>query len=133
MHSGQKKDGSMFITGTTVCFFGKEGLKDEIPFTELASIQVSVALPTSREMTGKEDGPPYIIPIPHPTVKGDCLQLFSTAGQIFQFCNFDNALLSASQHVTSTVQGTAMDRAYNWMDHAWRAATTVPHPAAQYC
>eukprot|EP01060_Flectonema_neradi_P016979 TRINITY_DN2363_c1_g2_i1.p1 TRINITY_DN2363_c1_g2~~TRINITY_DN2363_c1_g2_i1.p1 ORF type:complete len:261 (+),score=43.04 TRINITY_DN2363_c1_g2_i1:93-875(+) len=133
MHSGQKKDGNLFVTPSLVCFSSKEGIKDEIPLTELASIQVSVALLTSKEMTGKEDGPPYIIPIPHPSVRGDCLQLFTTGGQIFQFLNFDNMLLSASQHVTSTVHGTAMERAYNWLDHTWRAATTVPLPSVQYC
>lgn len=36
------------------------------------------------------------------------------------------------QVVSTSLEGTPFDRAYNWMDHMWRAVAPVPHPTYQY-
>eukprot|EP01059_Diplonema_ambulator_P006323 TRINITY_DN1605_c0_g1_i1.p1 TRINITY_DN1605_c0_g1~~TRINITY_DN1605_c0_g1_i1.p1 ORF type:complete len:284 (+),score=75.70 TRINITY_DN1605_c0_g1_i1:68-853(+) len=126
MHSGQKIEGTAFVCSTAVAFTSKLGIRDTIPLNEIASVIPSVALPTSRALNGKEDSPPYILPLPHPSVQGNCLQLFTTDSRIFQFLEFDETLVAVSKQVTSTVTGTAYDRFYNFLDHAWRAFVQVP-------
>ena len=132
MHSGQKIEGTVYITATHVAFTSKVGIREEIPYSEVASVQPSVALKTSKEWDGKESGPPYIMPIPDPLVQGDCLQLFAKSGSLYQFLEFDNTAITVAQHTTNTIKGNAFDRCYNWLDHCWRAATPVPSPEIQY-
>eukprot|EP01064_Diplonema_japonicum_P017891 TRINITY_DN2632_c0_g7_i1.p1 TRINITY_DN2632_c0_g7~~TRINITY_DN2632_c0_g7_i1.p1 ORF type:complete len:262 (+),score=36.52 TRINITY_DN2632_c0_g7_i1:61-846(+) len=126
MHSGQKIEGTAFVCSTAVAFTSKIGIRDTFPLNEIASLSPSVALPTSKAMNGKEDSPPYILPLPHPSVQGNCLQLFTTDSKIIQFLEFNDMLVSASKQVTSSVKGTAYDRLYNFLDHAWRAYVQVP-------
>eukprot|EP01061_Rhynchopus_euleeides_P005596 TRINITY_DN14813_c0_g1_i1.p2 TRINITY_DN14813_c0_g1~~TRINITY_DN14813_c0_g1_i1.p2 ORF type:complete len:264 (+),score=80.91 TRINITY_DN14813_c0_g1_i1:117-908(+) len=132
MHSGQKMEGTLYVASTHIAFAAKGGVKEEIPLADIASVQPSLALKTSKAGDGKEDGPPYIMPVPDPVVQGDCIQIFARSGNLYQFLEFDNMGVSAAQHATSTIKGNAYDRCYNWLDHTWRAATPVPAPDVQY-
>ncbi|KAJ9445795.1 hypothetical protein DIPPA_07782 [Diplonema papillatum] len=132
MHNGQKVDGSINVCSTAISFYSKAGIKEVIALKDIATIVPSVALPTSRAMNGAEDGPPFILPLPHPSVLGDTIQLFTTGNQIFQFLQFDNMLLGMAQHLTASIKTTAYEQCYNWLDHAWRDAVTVPLPGVIY-
>jgi hypothetical protein len=125
MHQGTQVTGDLQITNRHLCF-SSDTLKEVIPFTEVASVQRSLALATM------DNGPPFIMPVPAPNVLPDCLQVFSTKYQIFQFLKFESKAVAAGQVLTNTVRGRPIDRAYNFLDHAWRAATQVPLPQAQY-
>lgn len=125
MSQGVKVTGNMQITTRHVVFVG-ETIKDVIPFAEIASIQRSVALDTI------DNGPPYIMPIPAPHVIPDCLQIFTTTQKVYQFLAFESTAGRAGQVLTSTIKGKPIDRCYNFMDHAWRAAVPVPLPGVQY-
>eukprot|EP01063_Lacrimia_lanifica_P039414 TRINITY_DN8654_c0_g1_i1.p1 TRINITY_DN8654_c0_g1~~TRINITY_DN8654_c0_g1_i1.p1 ORF type:complete len:278 (+),score=101.35 TRINITY_DN8654_c0_g1_i1:57-890(+) len=134
LHSGQKVEGTLYICDKAVCFASKQGIRDEIRLTDIASIVPSVALPCSRAMDGREDSPPYVVPLPAPAVQGNCLQLFVSNGQLVQFLNFNTASAGRyAQQLTGSVKKPAYDRCYNFLDHAWRAALIAgdsPSPAA---
>ena len=125
MHQGMQVSGNLQITNRNVCFVS-DGLKDIIPFTEIASIQRSLALETV------DNGPPFIMAIPAPHVLPDTLQLYTVRQALFQFLGFQSVVGSAGSVVSSSIKGRTIDRAYNFMDHAWRAATPVPLPGIQY-
>lgn len=103
------------------------GIKQVIPLTSIASIQPSVAL----ETVGGQA--PFFLPLPAPTVRATALQVYATSGnKLFQFLNFESLLARASGALTDTVKGTSLDRAYNYLDHAWRDAATVPLNGVEY-
>ena len=132
MHSGQKIDGTLFVSTTHVAFASKVGVREEIPYPEISSVQPSLALPTSRAGDGKEDSPPYIMPVPDTNVLGDCIQIFANTGALYQFLLFDDRVINAAKHTTSSISGSAYERAYNWLDHMWRSATPVPADIEYY-
>jgi hypothetical protein len=125
MHQGMQVSGNLQITNRNVCFVS-DSLKDIIPFSEIASIQRSLALETV------DNGPPFIMAIPAPHVLPDTLQLYTVRQALFQFLGFQSIVGGAGSVMTSSIKGRAIDRCYNFMDHAWRAATPVPLPGIQY-
>eukprot|EP01059_Diplonema_ambulator_P015805 TRINITY_DN27009_c0_g1_i1.p1 TRINITY_DN27009_c0_g1~~TRINITY_DN27009_c0_g1_i1.p1 ORF type:complete len:280 (+),score=65.37 TRINITY_DN27009_c0_g1_i1:58-840(+) len=125
MNNGQLLAGELFVSSTHLCF-SSGPLRVVMPWSSILTIQRSVVLPTVSK------GPPYILPIPAEHVIPQCLQLYTSDMKIYQFLDFSNATTTASAHLTSTVTGTSLERCYNFMDHAWRAACTVPQPGANY-
>jgi hypothetical protein len=125
MHQGMQISGNLQITTRHVLFLST-GLKEIIPLNEVASIQLSVALETL------DNGPPFIMTIPAPNVLADCLQLFTVRQQLFQFLSFQSTTGSAGSLITTSIKGRTIDRAYNFLDHAWRGAVQVPLPGVQY-
>uniref|UniRef100_A0A7S1LDT5 GRAM domain-containing protein n=1 Tax=Neobodo designis TaxID=312471 RepID=A0A7S1LDT5_NEODS len=125
MSQGVKVSGNLQITNRHLLFVS-DAIKDVIPFAEIASIQRSVALETI------DNGPPYIMPVPAPHVIPDCLQIFTTTQKVYQFLAFESTIGKAGAVLTSTIKGKPIDRCYNFLDHAWRAAVPVPLPGVQY-
>ncbi|KEG13435.1 hypothetical protein DQ04_01011180 [Trypanosoma grayi] len=151
MHAGLRVNGHLHITKNYLCFSAQTssalaqatsavlketGLSNEknapvsihqiIPFTEIASIQLSVALDTV------DQGPPFFLPLPAPNVLCTSLQLYTTKQQLFQFLGFESIAATAGAALSDAVKGNSIDRAYNYLDHAWRAATTVPLQGVKY-
>lgn len=125
LSQGHKVSGNLQVTTRHICFIS-ETVRDIIPLQEIASIQRSVALETV------DNGPPFIMPIPAPHVIADTLQLFTVRMQVFQFVEFESTFSKAGTVLTSTIKGRAVDRLYNFLDHAWRSATAVPLPGFSY-
>lgn len=125
MHQGMQISGNLQIT-TRHLLFLSTGLKEIIPLNEVASIQLSVALETI------DNGPPFIMGIPAPNVLPDCIQVFTVRQQLFQFLSFQSAVGGAGSIITTSIKGRTIDRAYNFLDHAWRAAVQVPLPGVTY-
>eukprot|EP01062_Namystynia_karyoxenos_P025142 TRINITY_DN19866_c0_g1_i1.p1 TRINITY_DN19866_c0_g1~~TRINITY_DN19866_c0_g1_i1.p1 ORF type:complete len:318 (+),score=113.58 TRINITY_DN19866_c0_g1_i1:103-954(+) len=138
MHQGMTVPGDVYLTATHVCFAAEKPLiRDAIPLANIASLQPSVVLPTSASGCGfqggcVEDGPPYIIPCPGASVVPSCVQIFTTDGRIVQLLTFDNKKTVVASQLTSSVQGNAWGRFYNFLDHCWRKQTAVPVPGVQY-
>ncbi|KAH9601323.1 GRAM domain [Trypanosoma melophagium] len=151
MHAGVRVNGHMHITKNYLCFSaqttstlakatstvlreaglpaGTESstdIRQVIPLTEIASIQLSVALDTV------DQGPPFFLPIPAPNVLPTSLQLYTTRQQLFQFLDFESVVAKAGAVLSDAVKGRPIDRAYNYLDHAWRDATNVPLPGVTY-
>ena len=125
LSQGQSHSGHIQLTAHYL-LFTSESLRDIIPLNEIASIQRSVSLETV------DNGPPFIMPIPAPHVLPDTLQVFNTKQQVFQFLAFESTLAKVGSAVTSSIRGRPVDRAYNFLDHAWRRAVQVPLPGYQY-
>eukprot|EP01064_Diplonema_japonicum_P008121 TRINITY_DN15649_c0_g2_i1.p1 TRINITY_DN15649_c0_g2~~TRINITY_DN15649_c0_g2_i1.p1 ORF type:complete len:278 (+),score=52.69 TRINITY_DN15649_c0_g2_i1:57-836(+) len=125
MNNGQLTGGDLYVCSTHLCFVSG-AVKEMVPFASVLSILRSVVLPTVT------NGPPFILPVPAEHVIPQCLQFYTSAMQIFQFLDFSNTTTQATTHLTSTVHGTSLERCYNFVDHAWRASTTVPQPGANY-
>jgi hypothetical protein len=125
MHQGMQISGNLQITTRHVLFIST-GLKEIIPLNEVASVQLSVALETL------DNGPPFIMTIPAPNVLADCIQLFTVRQQLFQFLSFQSTAGGAGSLITTSIKGRTIDRAYNFLDHAWRGAVQVPLPGVQY-
>lgn len=103
------------------------GVKQVIPLTQIASLVLSVALPTVH------NGPPYFLPIPASHVVANALQIYSPQGnKLFQFFDFDNLRSKANEMFSGETNGTVLDRAYNYIDHAWRETITVPLEGVTY-
>lgn len=128
MHQGMKVPGTIFVSNRTLCFTS-DLFKDTIALTDIVSLQPSVALKTFN------DGPPYILPLPIPSVVPTCLQVFTGArAQIFQFVDVNIGVVpnSAATKLSSSVKGQPVERLYNFLDHAWRAVVLVPNPQMKY-
>ncbi|RNF15520.1 uncharacterized protein Tco025E_05491 [Trypanosoma conorhini] len=151
MHAGLRVKGHMHITKNYLCFSAQTssmfaqattamlkeialasdgntpaGIRQVIPLTEVACILLSVALETV------DQGPPFFLPIPVPTVRPTSLQIYTTKQQLFQFLAFESIAATAGAALSEAVKGRPIDRAYNYLDHAWRAATAVPLPGVNY-
>eukprot|EP00755_Sulcionema_specki_P017739 Sspe_Gene.65130::Locus_38566_Transcript_1_4_Confidence_0.500_Length_920::g.65130::m.65130 len=125
MHAGQQFSGNLILSDRHLSFLGNR-LKDSIPLTDIVSIQRSVVLPTV------SNGPPFILPVPAEHVIASCLQIFTTKNQVYQFLEFSNTATNIGGQMTASIKGTAIERAYNFLDHAWRAAGPVPKPGVNY-
>lgn len=125
MHKGVKITGTIFISTTHLAFVS-ETLKDAFALSQIASIQRSCALKTV------ENGPPFIMPIPAPQVRPNCIQFFMCDLKVVQFLEFDNYSDKTAQALSNYVKGKPVDRFYNWVDHMWRRNTPVPVPGVQY-
>lgn len=126
LHQGQRVDGHAIITNNYLCFTSTN-LIEAIPLREIASIRRSVALETIGQ------GPPFIMLTPAPNVISDTLQVFTTKQQLFQFIDFSSILVKAGSVAGSSgINGNCFERFFNFLDHAWRAATPVPLPNVQY-
>eukprot|EP01060_Flectonema_neradi_P035091 TRINITY_DN6340_c0_g1_i1.p1 TRINITY_DN6340_c0_g1~~TRINITY_DN6340_c0_g1_i1.p1 ORF type:complete len:275 (+),score=42.76 TRINITY_DN6340_c0_g1_i1:49-825(+) len=125
MHAGAEVSGDLILSSTHLNFLSK-AVVESIPLGEIVSIQRSIVLPT---VTG---GAPYILPVPAEHVIPQCLQIFTSQQKVYQFLEFANTGTSVSTHVTTSVKGNALERCYNFMDHAWRAAVTVPIAGVDY-
>jgi hypothetical protein len=125
MHQGLALQGELYLSKKHACFLN-DTLREAIPLATVASVQRSVALKTI------DHGPPFIMPVPAPHVLPECLQLFLTNQQVFQFLDFDSVTAKVGSVVTSSLKGRPIDRAYNYLDHAWRDAVQVPLPDVQY-
>lgn len=103
------------------------GIKQVIPLTEVACVLPSVTLDTIGQL------PPFFLPLPAETVQATALQVYSTNGnRLFQFLCFDSLISRASGRLSDSVKGTALDRAYNYLDHAWRESVEVPLKNVEY-
>lgn len=125
MHQGQQVPGNLQVTSRHLLFCSDLN-REILAWSEIASIQRSVALETL------DNGPPFIMPVPAPHVLPTCLQIFTVRGQVIQFLYFESTLLKAGSLFTNTLKGRPIDRAYNFVDHAWRAAVQVPLQGVQY-
>jgi hypothetical protein len=125
LSQGQSFTGHFQLSIHYLCFIS-ESLRDIIPLNEIASIQRSVTLETI------DNGPPFVMPCPAPHVLPDCLQIFTVKQQVFQFLHFESTLAKVGGAMTTTLRGRPIDRAYNFLDHAWRKAVQVPLPGYQY-
>jgi hypothetical protein len=95
--------GYLQITDRHVCFVGDNRLNFFFPLSDILSIQKAVALPTEK------NSPPFVLPIPHPTVIPTAVQIYTRQNHLHQFAAFGN-----------------IADALNWLDHAWRAAVNIP-------
>ena len=125
MHQGQQINGNLQITSRNLCFVS-DTLKEAIPYSDLCSVIRSISLETV------DNGPPYIMPIPAGNVLPNTLQCFTLKQQLFQFFVFESTVIKVGSVLTSSIRGRPVDRAYNFLDHAWRAAVQVPMPNVQY-
>ncbi|RHW70542.1 GRAM domain containing protein [Trypanosoma brucei equiperdum] len=139
--------GRVYITANNLCFstgtsstfqrtkdvlkaaaFSGDGnepiIRQIIPLADIASIQLSVHLETVNK------GPPYFMLLPAEVVIPTCLQVFTRRQQVFQFFSFGNR--DKTDSLSDTLKGKPVEQAYNYIDHVWRAATTVPLPGVQY-
>ncbi|EKG01863.1 hypothetical protein TCSYLVIO_007127 [Trypanosoma cruzi] len=151
INGGQRVSGHMHITKNYLCFSApgssvinqlatavlKEsgvgsdnnpvlGIRQIIPLTEIACILLSVALETV------DHRPPFFLPLPAPYVRPTGLQIYTTKQQLFQFLAFESIAAKAGSVFTDAVKGLPIQRAYNYLDHAWRASTSVPLPGVNY-
>lgn len=117
------------------------GIRQIIPLASIASIVPSVALPTrgggssnSTDCNGNGNGAaPYFLPCPADYVVPTALQIFDKDSQkLYQFLQFGSMIDKAGAAVSSLVRGTPLDRALNYLDHAWREAVTVPLQGVDY-
>lgn len=103
------------------------GIKQVIPLSSVACVLPSVTLDTVGRL------PPFFLPLPAETVQATALQVYVTAGnKLYQFLAFDSLISRASGRLSDTVKGTALDRAYNYLDHAWRETVEVPLKDVEY-
>ncbi|KPI82748.1 hypothetical protein ABL78_8240 [Leptomonas seymouri] len=103
------------------------GIKQVIPLAEVACVMPSVAL----ETIGNH--PPFFLPLPAETVQATALQVYVVRGsKLFQFLSFDTLITRASGKLSDAVKGTALDRAFNYIDHAWRESVAVPLKDVEY-
>ncbi|KAJ9460938.1 hypothetical protein DIPPA_34022 [Diplonema papillatum] len=126
MHAGHTLNGDITICSTHFNFRNNTH-QESIPLADILTIQRSVVLPTVNKAS-----PPFILPIPAEHVIPSALQIFTKSGQIFQFLDFSNTTTAATAHLTTSIHGSAIERCYNFLDHAWRAATTVPQADGSY-
>eukprot|EP01012_Entosiphon_sulcatum_P012152 TRINITY_DN17589_c0_g1_i1.p1 TRINITY_DN17589_c0_g1~~TRINITY_DN17589_c0_g1_i1.p1 ORF type:complete len:981 (+),score=118.80 TRINITY_DN17589_c0_g1_i1:979-3921(+) len=82
--------------------------RSRIPFAEVVSVQKAVVF-----------GMP-------------ALQLFTRRNTFHQILGFRDISGEVFKHLTKTAEGAAFDRVYNYLDHAWRAAVTVPCVGVHY-
>lgn len=103
------------------------GIKQVIPLAEVACVLPSVDLNTVGNL------PPFFLPLPAESVQATALQVYTTNGnKLFQFLCFDSLISRASGKLSDAVKGTALDRAYNYLDHAWRESVQVPLKGVEY-
>ncbi|GET85627.1 hypothetical protein, conserved [Leishmania tarentolae] len=153
MHGGLQVNGHIQITNHYLCFFAETsssitkttdavmgvlaaarhpvsanveprsrpaGITKVIPLAEIVSIQPSVVLET---IDGQA---PFFILLPAPTVRPTALQLYTRDNKLYQFLGFESLISRASGAINDVVKGTALDQAYNYLDHAWRETVGVP-------
>lgn len=90
------------------------GVKQVISLANVVSIQPSVVL----ESIGGQA--PFFMLLPAPTVRPTALQLYTQDSKLYQFMHFESLISRASGALHDGVKGTALDQAYNYLDHAWR-------------
>ncbi|KAG5487458.1 hypothetical protein LSCM1_07413 [Leishmania martiniquensis] len=102
------------------------GIRQIISLAEIASIQPSVVLETV-------DGyAPFFLQLPASTVRATALQVYTTKdNKLYQFMKFES-LISRASGALSECKGTALECAYNYLDHAWREAVRVPLSGVEY-
>lgn len=155
MHNGSPVRGHLHITRRYLCFssenaspmaaaasvlleaVGKNntsdkiaGVREAIPFLLVVTIQRSLALPMVTPTGGY-----YFLPLPHEKVVASALQVYVEDGKrVLQFLNFDSFAAATGSVVSpaDAIVGTSLDRAYNYLDHAWRSCTTVPVEGVTY-
>ncbi|CCW66633.1 unnamed protein product [Phytomonas sp. Hart1] len=156
IHSGMTVNGHLQITRSHLCFCSQAsmlvqagaffemmksaiedgevqhsqkciGVKEAIPLTQIASIQRSVALETLKANA------PCVIRLPDSSVILNALQVFTIPNKnLYQFVGFDSIIDKASNALSTANTSTAIERAYNYMDHAWREAVKVPIKDVEY-
>lgn len=119
MHQGVQVSGHIQVTTGHLCFVA-DALREIIPWTDVLSIQRSIALETI------ENGPPFIMTIPHENVVPNTLQIFTAKMQLFQFLSIESTLEQIGGVLAAVQGGSPIERLYNFIDHAWRAAVSVP-------
>ncbi|KPA75462.1 putative mitochondrial hypothetical protein [Leptomonas pyrrhocoris] len=103
------------------------GIKQVIPLSQVACVLPSVVLDTVGNL------PPFFLPLPAETVQATALQVYVTSeNRLFQFLCFDSLISRASGKLSDSVKGTALDRAFNYLDHAWRESVEVPLKDVEY-
>lgn len=86
-----------------------------VPFASIVSIVPSIALQT------KGDAPFFMdIPEADPKILPTSLQVYTGDGLVYQFFDFERFGSKVESVVYNQLKGTAIEWAYNCMDHAWR-------------
>lgn len=141
VHDNYKVNGTLIITKNYLCFCSSSSAvvmnsaKDKmfgaaeqptapviacsIPLSSVVSIFPSLALQTK--------GPtPYFTDIPDvPGILFTALQVFDDKNQLFQFFNFDTLGSKMEGMIYNKIEGTSIEFAYNYLDHAWREIVMV--------
>lgn len=120
VHQGKSVKCTVHISTTHICIDGN-GVRDLLPWTEVASVLPSVALPTTTAAS-------LYIPVPDPRVKPTALQVFTSRRTVWQFEHVSSLL----RHLATQPSHMALTMMYGEMDRAWRAAATVPLPNVSY-
>ncbi|KAG5487797.1 hypothetical protein LSCM4_07475 [Leishmania orientalis] len=101
------------------------GIREVILLAEIASIQPSVVLDTVGGY------PPFFLQLPASTVCATALQVYTKDHKLYQFMSFES-LISRASGALSDYKGTALECAYNYLDHAWRESVKVPLKDVEY-
>eukprot|EP00996_Jenningsia_fusiforme_P006690 NODE_82_length_3428_cov_22.762652_g73_i0.p1 GENE.NODE_82_length_3428_cov_22.762652_g73_i0~~NODE_82_length_3428_cov_22.762652_g73_i0.p1 ORF type:complete len:1018 (+),score=158.70 NODE_82_length_3428_cov_22.762652_g73_i0:176-3229(+) len=99
----QQKPGKLYLTDRHILWSG-EGVKFGVPLADVLSIQKAVIC------------------------RSPALQIYTRSSGFYQFSEFADGFSSLFIAAGRSACATAFDRAYNYLDHLWRACTTVPHP-----
>jgi len=135
MSKGICERGHILLTEHYIAFVS-DTIKDLFPIKDILSIQRSIKCKTANNRT------PVFLPVPQHYIVADCVQLFMREQhKVLQFVEFDCPEKQAEDTTTAEAEGTMMmgavkslpiDRFYNWLDHLWRKATTVPVEGVHY-
>lgn len=154
MHEGSKISGTMYITSHNVFFYASmgsamnemreaiinatssssaasdnrvQGIKEVIPLSEIASIQPGVSLETF------DKNAPYFVPLPHPQVRIYAMEMYRPSTQsLYKFFSFESARNKAGDIFCGNVKMTCAEKAYSYIDRAWRSTVEVPLPGVKY-
>lgn len=144
-HNNKLLSGSLFITKNYLCFCSssasvlansaKEKIRNTfeslsipasevvgmtLPLASVVSILPSLALPT-------KDGVPHFADLPEGVsgVLPSALRVYTGDGLVFQFFDFERFEKKIESIVYTQVKGTAIELAYNNLDHAWRDVLSI--------
>ena len=118
-------DGQFTISEGYLCFAAWSGLHTAIPLESIVSIQLAVALECY------PGNPPYFVECPNEDVIAGALDIYTRDHIVYTFHNFSGLGtgegLSYRGHTS-----TALERAYNYLDHEWRRSVSVPLEDIEY-
>lgn len=145
VHNDKILSGSLIVTKNYVCFCSssasvlansaKEKIRNTfeslsippsevvgmtLPLASVVSILPSLALPTTT-------GTPHFTDLPEGVsgVLPSALRLYTGEGLVYQFFGFEGFEKKIESIVYSRVKGTAVELAYNYLDHAWRDVLSI--------
>ena len=106
--------------GTTAlhCLSRSKNAKVSVPWVQIASITRAVALQTTNFNM------PFVLPLPDISIRPSCVQIYCEDGNVIQLLRFgsdDAVRTTVAQKLSLSCNGSALDRAYAYMMHSWRA------------